>query len=452
MNLNYAVVYGSLFLLTGCGSLMKTQYQQPKLDLPTQWQQDVNLSMKQDQPIDFHDPNLAHVISLVLENNHDLALAGIKLKLARVTAGLTNTNLTPDFTLTGSASNTKSIKHGDRPQESYSSGLSLNYELDLWGKLARVRERDEWEAIASEFDYQATTLTLISTTSQLYWRIALLSQQIDNQIAGKEIAEKILVQTESWYLAGKVGQIDVLHAKQTVITRENELTRLISQRNNEKNALILLLNNTKLPESVVIKPINLAQSVPVKYSVPLRVISARPDVRATESRLRSMLANSDASKLSFYPAISLQAALNAGSQLFSQWFNDPTRVVGGAISLPFIQWNTVQLTIEQSDLQVQQAGIEFRKSAYNAIMEVNNAIDPRATADNQKSQLLEALSLSQQRLKLTENRYQAGAVDYQTVLNAQDDALSIENSLAQNQYDYLYATLQLWLAQGGGYK
>lgn len=187
----------------------------------------------------------------------------------------------------------------------------------------------------------------------------------------------------------------------------------------------------------------------VEYSAPLSVISTRPDVRAIESRLRSMLANSDVARLSFYPTLSLQAALNAGSQLFSQWFSDPTRVVGSAVSLPFIQWNTVRLTIEQSDLQVQQTAIEFRNSAYNAIMEVNNAINARTMAETQKSQLFEALSLGQQRLALTTNRYQAGAVNYQTLLTAQDDLLSIENSLAQNQYDYLYATLQLWLAQGG---
>ena len=41
-------------------------------------------------------------------------------------------------------------------------------------------------------------------------------------------------------------------------------------------------------------------------------------------------------------------------------------------------------------------------------------------------------------------------MDYQTLLDAQDVQLTLENSLTQAQYDYLYATLQLWLAQGGG--
>ncbi len=58
------------------------------------------------------------------------------------------------------------------------------------GKLARIREKNEWEAIATEQDYHATALVVINTTAQLYWNIALLNQQIDNLIASQKIAEK----------------------------------------------------------------------------------------------------------------------------------------------------------------------------------------------------------------------------------------------------------------------
>ena len=142
--------------------------------------------------------------------------------------------------------------------------------------------------------------------------------------------------------------------------------------------------------------------------------------------------------------------MNAGSQVFSQWFNNPTRTVGSAVALPFIQWNTVQLTIEQSNLQIKQAAVAFRQTAYTALSEVDNAMEQRLSADEQRGRLHQSLALGKQRLALTESRYRAGAVDYQTLLDAQDVQLTLENSLTQAQYDYLYATLQLWLAQGGG--
>lgn len=251
-------------------------------------------------------------------------------------------------------------------------------------------------------------------------------------------------------MAGKVGQLDLLQSKQTVISRKNELRKLMKERDSLRNALALLLNRPAEKHISELAFIDSNQRIEIQHSTPLAVLAQRPDIQAAESRLRSALADSDAARLSFYPTLSLQGALNAGSQLFTQWFSDPTRVVGGAVSLPFIQWNTVQLTIEQSDLQVQQAAVSFRSTAYSALAEVDNAMEARFTAEELKSRLQDSLALSRQRLKLTESRYRAGVLDYQTLLNAEDDLLSLENSLAQNQYDYLYATLQLWLAQGGG--
>lgn len=460
----FSIFFFILPFLYGCGSFTQIEYQRPELDLPQLWNKKIQDSSSANDVIDpalqlnlsenwwekFNDPKLSDLINQVLKNNNDLALASIKLKLARNTAGLANTNTTPNFTLDGSASNTKSIRHGTSPQESYSSSLSLSYEIDLWGKLARIREKNEWEAIATEQDYHATVLTIISTTAQLYWNIALLNQEIINLTASQKLAEKSLQQVQSWYSAGKVGKLDLLQSEQTLISRKNEVRRLMKERDNSRNALALLLNRPAEQHASELSFLDSNQRIKILNSTPLAVLAKRPDVQAAESRLRSSLADSAAAKLNFYPTLSLQGALNAGSQLFTQWFSDPTRIVGGAVSLPFIQWNTVQLTIEQSDLQVQQAAVSFRSTAYNALAEVDNAMEARFTADELRSHLQHSLSLSRQRLRLTESRYRAGAVDYQTLLNAEDDLLSLENTLAQNQFDYLYATLQLWLAQGGG--
>lgn len=128
------------------------------------------------------------------------------------------------------------------------------------------------------------------------------------------------------------------------------------------------------------------------------MIAKRPDIQAAESRLRAALAGYDASRLQFYPALSLDASLNAGSQIFSQWFSDPIRSIGGALTLPFIQWNTQQLTVKQADLAVKQAAITFRSTAYDALAEVDEAMENRLSADEQRARLHQSLALSQRRL------------------------------------------------------
>jgi len=397
----------------------------------------------------FNDPRLSRVIEQVLESNNDLAAAAITLQQARVAAGLTRTNVTPDVRASGSVSNSKTVRQGTPAQESYSGGITIAWELDLWGKLARTREQSEWQAMASEQDYHATVLSTIGTTAQLYWRIALYNQQIRNQRDGLTISEQTVQQVASWFNAGKVGQLDVLQAQQALLERKNQLRTLVQQRQNTRNALALLLNRPAEQHADELIALDVHQQVPISRATPLRVIAQRPDIQAAESRLRAALAGYDAARLQFYPALSLDASLNAGSQVFSQWFRDPILTTGAALALPFIQWNTRQLTVEQADLATKLAAVAFRSTAYTALAEVDEAMENRLSADEQRARLLQSQALSQRRLFLTENRYRAGAVDFQTLLDAQDELLTTENALAQIQYDYLYATLQLWLAQGG---
>jgi outer membrane protein TolC len=142
--------------------------------------------------------------------------------------------------------------------------------------------------------------------------------------------------------------------------------------------------------------------------------------------------------------------LGAGAAAFQQWFSNPVRTLGSTLSLPFIEWNKVQLTVEQSKLEVQRAAIQFRSKAYSALSDVDNAMSQRMTYQQQKQSQRLDWQLSQQRLQLAQSQYRAGAVSYQTWLDAQDALLNSENTRVQTQYHYLYATMKLWLALGGG--
>ncbi|MEX0631255.1 hypothetical protein M8494_00270 [Serratia ureilytica] len=97
----------------------------------------------------FNDPQLSSLIDGVLIANQDLALAGLQWREAMLEAGLTEGNLTPDFTASLSGRNTRALRARLRRRKATVQGF-LSYELDLWGKLARIREQAEWLAVASE--------------------------------------------------------------------------------------------------------------------------------------------------------------------------------------------------------------------------------------------------------------------------------------------------------------
>ncbi|WP_337261271.1 MULTISPECIES: TolC family protein [unclassified Serratia (in: enterobacteria)] len=441
-------------LLTGCGSLVKSDYQQPMLSVPKQWRvQDTGSGfLKQTDHWwdNFNDPQLSMLIGRVLTSNNDLAIAGLQLRQARLAAGLTNTNLTPNVAVNGGASNTKNLRENREPVEAYSASVGLSYELDLWGKLARAREQAEWLVKASEQDRQNTALTLIGTTAQLYWQIANVNQQIVHQQAGLEIGKQTLEIVQSRYAAGSAGQIELLQAQQSLLDRQNQYQNLLQQREAARNAMAILFNrspNDRQPERA---SLDVTQNVPIAQTLPLDVISRRPDVQAAEARLRATLAGSDVERLSFYPTLSLSATLGAGSAIFQQWFSNPYRTLGTNAALPFVQWNTVQLTIEKSDLDVQQAAITFRSKVYNALSDVDNAMTQRLSYQQQRANQQQNLQLAEQRWALAKSQYEAGAISFQALLDAEDALLNSKINLSQLQYNYLNATMTLWLALGGG--
>ncbi|MNG86708.1 Cation efflux system protein CusC precursor [compost metagenome] len=441
-------------LLSGCGALTKSDYQRPMLSVPAEWRvQETGSGYLQHTDHwwdNFEDPQLSVLIGRALTSNNDLAIAGLQLQQARLAVGLKNTNLTPTATASGGVSNSKNLRQNTNSTESYNSGLELSYEVDLWGKLARTREQAQWQAEAKEQDRQNTALTLIGNTAQYYWQIANLNQQIKQQQAGLEIGQQTLAMVQSRYDAGAAGQLDLQQAQQSLINRENTYRTLQQQREENRNALAILFNRSPTDRQAERRSLDITQEVPVASALPVEVIARRPDVQAAEKNLRAALAGSDVERLNFYPTLSLSASLNAGSTIFQQWFSNPSRSLGSSVALPFLNWNTVQLTIEIADLDVKQAAIAFRSQVYNALADVDNAMSQRLSYQQQKINQQRNLRLGQQRLALANSQYQAGAVSLQTLLDAEDALLTIESNLSDLQYNYLNATMKLWLALGGG--
>lgn len=439
--------------LTGCGSLMKTDYKRPELTIPTQWSTQESGSAwfvhSHHWWTVFSDPQLSQAIDDVLTRNNDLAIAGFRLQQARLDSHLSDTNLTPDVSVLGSADNNKNIRRNTESSENYSSSVNLSYEVDLWGKLARTREQSAWQAEASALDRQNTALILIGNTAQYYWQIAGFNQKVVNSDRSLGLAKETEAITKSRFAAGAVSQLDVLQATQSVLDQENSLKDLVQQREEARNALAILFNrpsSMRLPER---DALDLNQSITLKAGLPVEVIAHRPDVQSAERDLRAALAGSDVAALSFYPTLSLSAALSVGSSVFSQWFSDPMRAVGSSVALPFVQWNTVQLTIARSKLDIKVAASLFQKTVYIALSDVEKSLTQRQKWTQQRENALLSLTLSQHRLAVAKSQYLAGAVSIQTWLDAQNNLLTVENQLSDIQYNYLNSTMQLWLAMGG---
>jgi hypothetical protein len=265
----------------------------------------------------------------------------------------------------GQASTTRSydLKRGGAAGSASTSLVSLSYELDLWGRLSAQRSAADWELKATESDRQATALALVGTTAGLYWRTGYLNQRIALSEAGMEDGRRILALVRVKYAAGAVSGLDVAQAGQNLATQEAAHTQLLQQRVEARNALAILFDQP--PEPMAVEPPRLPDiALPaIDAGVPARLLGRRPDLRAAEQRLRAALANVDATRTGFYPALSLTGSLGTSSSALGELLKNPVATLGAGLALPFLQWNTARLSVGVSQAQYEEAAGGFQAIA-----------------------------------------------------------------------------------------
>ncbi|HDR9801195.1 TPA: efflux transporter outer membrane subunit [Burkholderia cenocepacia] len=397
----------------------------------------------------FGDPQLDALIDDALRANNDLAIAAIRVYRAQLQAGLVDTNLTPNVTLGANGAVSRTL---DMHQMSRSSGVngSLSYEIDLWGRLAALRDAARWEADATAADLEAARLSLIGTTAALYWQIGYLNRQIALGDANIAYAERTLALVRSRHTAGAVSGLDLAQAEQSLAAQRAAQTQLIQQRTENRHALAILFDRP--PQQRAAEPAALPDAAPpdVAAGLPASLLGRRPDLRAAEFRLRESLAQVDATRTSFYPTFTLTGSAGTTSTSLERVLTNPVGTLGLGLALPFIQWNTMQLQIRVSKSQYEEAVVGFRQRLYTALAEVENALSARVQLEREAEQRALSLAQAQRAERLAAARFAAGATAVQPWLDQQQVLRSAQSADELTRLNRLNNQMKLYRALGGG--
>lgn len=442
-----------IVVLGGCISLLpRSRYTRPEVAIPGEWHETAStgtsVAAGEKWWQDYKDPGLNGLIEKALTSNNDLAAATIRVKRARLSARLTDTNLTPSVSAGVTSTLTRDLKSRENTRSS-SVTASASYELDLWGKLASARDAAGWEAQATENDRKSTALTLIGTVASTYWTLASLNERIASEEESIASAEKILALVTIKYKAGAVSSLDIVQARQTVASRKAQLTVLLQQRTESRNALAILFDTA--PENTLTELQRLPEGTPpaVQAGIPADILGQRPDLQAAEQRLKKTLANVDNTRASYYPSFTLTGTLGTSSTSLVDVIKNPYAALGAGITLPFIQASTMNLNVDISKTEYEEAVVNYRQTLYSALSDVENALSARTNDAEEIRQLQDSLSLARKAEQLTEVRYRAGSTDLKSWLEAQETRRDAERSLSEARLSQYKNSMTLYQVLGG---
>ena len=452
-----AMLLGST--LVGCAAVVKTPYQTPAVQTPSQFQYVKVTSQQRQQALYadqwwtlFGDAQLNQLVDAVLAKNADLAVAGITLKQARLQAELAeNQQKIRVSSSTGlSTGHSFNLNDGNDTSSGLSAKTGLSYEVDLFGKLARQTEAKRWEALATEQDLQATAQSLIGTTAKLYWQLAYYNESRTTAEQSLATSQKLYDLVKVQYQAGAVSGLDLTQAEQSVQSQKASLSQ-IQQSLVETRTAIAVLLHMPVQQLSIDEPQRLPRlALPsIAAGLPADILSRRPDLKAAELRLRESLATKDATTASYYPSISLTGNLGSSSTSLTQLLKNPALTLGASLSLPFLQYNDMKRDLAISQLDYEKAIVQYRQTLYQAFADVENALSARTELSQQVQLQQRNLELAEKVERLTQVRYRYGAVALKTLLDQQETTRTARLTLVNTKQSQYNAYVTLMQALGG---
>ena len=460
MQMNFTKLATALILsgsLVGCAAVVKTPYEQPAVNIPNNFQnskaisQQVHADVYADQWWTlFGDAQLNQLVSQVLASNTDLAVAGINLQQARLQAGLAANQQGPRVSSSVSAGHSIDLNSGDDSSRGLSLSGGVSYELDLFGKLARQTEASRWEALATEQDLQATAQSLVATTANLYWQLGYLNERLTVAQQNLSSTQKIYELVRTQYRAGAVSGLDLTSAEQSVQSQRATLSQIEQQKVETRTALAVLMHQP-VQQLNIQEPSRLPRiALPtIAAGLPADLLSRRPDLQASELRLRKALANKDANKAGYYPSINLTGNLGSSSTSLTNLLQNPALTLGASLSLPFLQYNDMKKDLAISDLDYEKSIIQYRQTLYQAFADVENALSARTELNKQVALQERNVQLAEKTERLTEVRYRNGAIALKNLLDAQETTRNARLSLIQTKQSQYNAYVTLMQSLGG---
>ncbi|WDD93002.1 efflux transporter outer membrane subunit [Burkholderia sp. FERM BP-3421] len=461
--------------LAGC-MMVGPDFQRPDAVAPAHWNlaaqaHDSPRSLVTSDPVEtrwwraFHDARLVTLIERAAASNLDVQAATERLAQARAIRGVTDAAALPSLNGSASYQHARSSRrglldvsglNGETDYNLWQPGFDASWELDLWGRVRRLKEAARANAQASEEMRRDVLVSVFAELARNYVQLrgvqagqAILRDNLD-------IARHSEALTQIRFKDGVATRLEVAEATAQVRTIEAQLPLFEAQRARRVNALGYLLGE---PPGALDALLAAAEPIPVTPPVvpaglPSELAERRPDIREAEARLHAATADIGVARGSFYPRITLSAnvalqAMHSGD--LGEW---SARMfgIGPALSVPIFDGGRLKGQLALRTAQQREAMLAFRRTVLAAWHEIDDAMTEYAARQHHGARLAEAIAQDRVALEQAHRQYVAGATDFLNVLTVQQALLKDQQARVTAATDEALALIGLFKALGGGWE
>jgi NodT family efflux transporter outer membrane factor (OMF) lipoprotein len=335
----------------------------------------------------------------------------------------------------------------------YSTGLAASWEPDLFGRIRDATAGAQATAQASAQDLEGVRLSMGADLAQDYFDLRALDSQkklLDDSVKAYAAALNLLQQQLA---DGAIDASAVAQAQTQLESTRTQDADLDVARAQLEHAIATLIGEPA--STFTLPPVVETFAIPaIPAGLPAALLQRRPDIGAAERRVAAANAQIGEAHAAFFPDLVLSASAGLESSFFAPWLSAPSLFwsIGPQLAGTLFDGGKRDATLHSATAQYDGCVADYRQTVLVALQQVEDNLSALHTLAGEAQSQQRAVAAAQLSLRLTTNRFNAGAVSYLDVVTAQTIALTNERLAEQIEARRMDSSVALLKALGGPWR
>ncbi len=331
----------------------------------------------------------------------------------------------------------------------YNEQAAAHEELFALIRRGEVRLATAAQAVAkARADVAARGLNF--TVIQDYYAIASAQRRLSNAQSSLTEAQRFLDITQKQEAGGEVAHADVVKAQIQVQQRQRDIQEAQLAVQKAKINLAVLMFPVLQTDYSIVDDLSTIAVLPPLPEASARANVGSPDLRAAQAGVTQARLGLSVARYAYLPSFGLDFWYGINANQFAARTDYPTQATGrstlpnylvpyrqnlgysaaATLNIPIWTWGSIRSKVKQASLRERQAELDLTTAQKQLQADLASAYGEAQTALSQVASLRSSSDLSNESLRLTVLRYQAGEATVLEVVDAQTTA-----NQARNAYD-----------------
>ena len=321
---------------------------------------------------------------------------------------------------------------------------------------APVKRADYHRTIAAEAVARAkadvVARGIVAAVALNYYGMAVGARKLANARTSLTEAQRFLDITTRLETGGEAAHVDVVKAQIQVEQRQRDVQDADVAAEKSRIALAVLIFSDFRQDFTVVDDLDSTLALPDFPAVQGMASNNNPDIRAAQALVNQQTFEIRSARAAMLPSLSFDYFFGLNANQFAIHNPDNKNLIGSVaqaqLTVPIWTWGAARSKVRQAEFRLQQARVDLTATQRELLGNLNSFYLEARTASVQLASLRHSVELSQENLRLTLLRYQAGESIAQEVVDAQSNLAQARGAYNDGLTRYRVAVANLQTLTG----